>query len=160
MTLRHVLPMSLMAAALALCLASASSVSADDATKGSVSGKVVAATGTDVVKTGTVLVLKPEDVPTSQAGGGRGAASQLAAKAVAKGDVADGAYKIADVPVGKYTIMVNAMQAGRGKAEGVEVTAGKETAVPDIKLAARGGGRRGGGGGGAGGGAGGAAPGN
>jgi hypothetical protein len=152
MTLRRVLPLTLLAAAVALCLATTSTARAEDA-KGSVSGKVVSATG-EAVKpaddaTAKAYVMKPDDapVPTRPAAGGGGARPtppDYEGKAVAKADIKNSAFKIADVPAGKYVLVVviTGQGGGRGRAD-IEVAAGKDTAVPDVKLAARGG-RRGG----------------
>jgi hypothetical protein len=161
---RRILPLSVLSAALAIVLAGTSSARAEDA-KGSVSGKVLTAAG-EAVKAPTgenavakVFVMKPEDAPAPAAGGGGGGGGGGAGggggraridttKAVASGDIKDGAYKI-EVPAGKYVLIaqVSGQGGGRGRAN-VEVAAGKDTAT-EIKLAARP--ARGGGGGGAGG---------
>jgi hypothetical protein len=86
-------------------------------------------------------------------GGGRGQWMQdLEKKAVAKGDITDGAYKVTDVPAGKYVLIATAQGSGMARTD-VTVTAGQETKVDELKLQQRGrGGRRGGGEGGNGGG--------
>jgi hypothetical protein len=142
--IRRILPLSILSAALAICLVGVSSASAADE-KGSVSGKVVTSAG-DAVKnptgngTAKVYVLKPDDAVATQPANGQGRPRIDTAKAIASGDITDGAYKIADVPVGKYVIvaMVRSQGGGTGKAD-IEVTAGKDTAT-EIKLTPRQGG--------------------
>jgi hypothetical protein len=143
--IRRILPLSILSAALAICLAGVSTAKAADE-KGSVSGKVTTATGEVAKATGDnptakVYVMKAEDAPAPASrpagggGGGGGRRGPDTSKAVASGDITDGAYKIADVPVGKYVLIVRVSGVGNGRAE-IEVTAGKDTAT-DVKLMAR-----------------------
>lgn len=136
--MRRILSLAALSVAIALFAASTTLIAADAPAKGSVSGKVVDATGA-VVKGAKVGIVSPDDIAKPKAqqatGGGRtNPMDKSVVPAVTTGD--DGTYKLADVPAGKYVVLAQARAAGRGQVN-VEVTAGQETKADDIKLKAR-----------------------
>jgi hypothetical protein len=131
---------------------------------GTISGKVVDADG-KAIKGATVVAVPPRPAGEGRREGGGGAGAEgrregggagaagggdrKPPEPLAKAETAeDGTYKLQAVPVGKVNVRAMLQGVGGGRSQSpVEVTAGQDTKVDDIKLAKRpeGGNRRGGG---------------
>jgi hypothetical protein len=133
LTVRNV---SLAALALALAISfTASRATAQDAKKGSISGKVTKADGTAAANA-KVMLMKPADrtAPKPAAEEGQKPKGEKQAPVAETTADADGKYTLADVEPGKYVLGANLKGEGRVR-QPIEVKAGEALTV-DLKIEA------------------------